>query len=217
MRRSTRQRMEAIEVANRLVERQNKTIRRRLEQVLKIYISITDPIASWYDGNQTDGAKVPSQVRHVGNGAETRSLTQDASRVGHSDASRSGFECAWANEDVIKAMATAEKDARQTSSSATTVASHSTTHTTSGSTTSSSGPGPQTRASSETSSSTSTDAVSAKQDCIVGCFLKPTYSCSPNKWTKLGWALEKGSLMHPLIGQHENCYCERATGRPQGT
>ena len=35
------------EVANRLVEEQIRTIRGRLEQVLKIEINITDPIVPW--------------------------------------------------------------------------------------------------------------------------------------------------------------------------
>ena len=39
--------MDAIEVVNRLVERQIRAVRGRLEQVLKIEINITDPIVPW--------------------------------------------------------------------------------------------------------------------------------------------------------------------------
>ena len=84
------------------------------------------PVGDDATENHTDGAKVLSEVHHVGNGAET--TLSHVLPGGHSDAGRSTVQRIWADENSIKATATAEKDARQTCSSAATMANPSAAH-----------------------------------------------------------------------------------------
>ena len=170
----------------------------------KVKELVGTPLENDANEDKVDGAEFSSQIQHLGNGAETRSLPL-VQVVSRSAWETLGCAQSGADEDSIKATAEAQNEARQASSSSTAKMTPSATRPASGTSSISSQRVHQASSSSATDTTTS---ATADQETAPVC------ASSAPSWT-VSWTVPEGDV--PIQPQPEAGVVLGEEGSSMGT